>query len=122
MRIGELAKATGVTTRALRFYEEQGLLTAARSHNGYRQYDESAIERVANIRYLLDSGLAMEDIRPLGSCLQGDLPSRRLSSSAIALVDRRLAVLDERIAALTRAREQLSSRATASRGGDVACG
>ncbi|WP_116204999.1 MerR family transcriptional regulator [Amycolatopsis circi] len=121
MRIGELAKATGVTTRALRFYEEQGLLTAARSHNGYRHYEESAIERVANIRYLLDSGLTMEDIRPLGPCLQGDLPSRRLSSSAVALVDRRLAVLDERIAALTRAREQLSARATASRGGDVGC-
>ncbi|WP_409462878.1 MerR family transcriptional regulator [Amycolatopsis sp. GA6-003] len=117
MRIGELAKATGVTTRALRFYEEQGLLTAARSRNGYRHYDESAIERVANIRYLLDSGLTMDDIRPLGSCLQGDLPSRRLSSSAVALVDRRLAVLDERIEALTRVREKLSSRAAASRGG-----
>ena len=69
MRIGELAKATGVTTRALRFYEEQGLLTATRSHNGYRQYDESAI------------------------------------------------VLDERIEALTRAREQLASRSAASRDG-----
>ncbi|PKV94904.1 DNA-binding transcriptional MerR regulator [Amycolatopsis echigonensis] len=117
MRIGELAKATGVTTRALRFYEEQGLLTAARSHNGYRHYDESAIERVANIRYLLDSGLTMEDIRPLGSCLQGDLPARQLSSSAVELVNRRLAVLDERIETLTRVRKQLSSRAAAARGG-----
>ena len=38
MRIGELAQRTGVTTRALRFYEDQGLLTARRSANGYRVY------------------------------------------------------------------------------------
>ncbi|MGK3102774.1 MerR family DNA-binding transcriptional regulator [Streptomyces sp. WAC05858] len=50
MRIGELAKATGATTRALRFYEERGLLSSARAVNGYRVYDERAIQRVANIR------------------------------------------------------------------------
>ena len=40
MRIGELAERAGVSTRALRYYEEQGLISARRAHNGYRDYDE----------------------------------------------------------------------------------
>ena len=117
MRIGELAKATGTTTRALRFYEEQGLLTAARSHNGYRRYEASAIERVRNIRYMLDAGLTVEDIRPFSPCLEGDLPTRRLSEQAREVVARRLAMLDDRIADLARTREHLSARMTAANGG-----
>ena len=40
MRIGELAKRTGVATRMLRYYEEQGLISTRRLDNGYRGYDE----------------------------------------------------------------------------------
>lgn len=40
MRIGELARRTGVSVRALRYYEEQGLLVPARAANGYREYTE----------------------------------------------------------------------------------
>jgi len=40
MRIGELATRTGVPTRMLRYYEEQGLITPRRLANGYREYDD----------------------------------------------------------------------------------
>ncbi|MEV8271640.1 MerR family DNA-binding transcriptional regulator, partial [Microbacterium oleivorans] len=44
MRIGEVAAASGVTTKALRFYEERGLLPQAdRATNGYRDYPEDTI-------------------------------------------------------------------------------
>jgi hypothetical protein len=45
MRIGESAKATEVSTRSLRYHEEQGLLPAERLANGYREYDEQAVRR-----------------------------------------------------------------------------
>ena len=59
MRIGELAQRTGTTTRALRYYEQQGLVDSQRQHNGYRDYDQAAIMRVRNIRMLLDIGLGL---------------------------------------------------------------
>ncbi|GAA3359680.1 MerR family transcriptional regulator [Streptomyces antimycoticus] len=110
MRIGELAKATGATTRALRFYEERGLLSSARAVNGYRAYDERAIQRVANIRYLLDAGLTLEDIEHFGACLDGDLPSSRPSEAMLNVGRRRLSVLDDRIATLARVRDELAER------------
>jgi DNA-binding transcriptional MerR regulator len=63
VRIGELARRTGVPTRMLRYYEEQDLLHPERADNGYRDYDESAVARVTQIRGLLDSGLTTEIIR-----------------------------------------------------------
>ncbi|WP_415745036.1 MerR family transcriptional regulator, partial [Streptomyces scabiei] len=61
MRIGELARATGTTARALRHYEQAGLISSQRAPNGYRIYDERAVVRVRNIRYLLAAGLVLDD-------------------------------------------------------------
>jgi DNA-binding transcriptional MerR regulator len=68
MRIGELAKATGVSTRSLRYYEEQGLLPADRGANGYRDYDEQAVRVVAFIQDLYHAGLPSELIRQILPC------------------------------------------------------
>ena len=47
MRIGELAAATGTTTKTLRFYEDSGLLPPAeRAANGYRDYGQDAVNRL----------------------------------------------------------------------------
>ncbi|MEE4595241.1 MerR family transcriptional regulator [Streptomyces sp. DSM 41524] len=120
MRIGELAKATGATARALRFYEERGLLSSARAGNGYRVYDERAVRRVANIRYLLDAGLTLEDIEHFGACLDGDLPSSRPAEAMLDVARRRLSVLDDRIDTLTRVRDELAGRLAAASGGRIA--
>ncbi|MFF5210579.1 MerR family transcriptional regulator [Streptosporangium sp. NPDC000396] len=65
MKIGELSRRTGVPTRMLRYYEEQGLLHPERADNGYRRYGVSEIYRVQQIRGLLDSGLTTEIIRKI---------------------------------------------------------
>lgn len=52
MRIGEPARRAGVSTRALRYYEQRGLIRSRRSANGYREYDESDVRIVAEIRAL----------------------------------------------------------------------
>lgn len=68
MRIGELAKAAGVSTRSLRYYEEHGLLSASRGANGYRDYDERAVQVVAFIQDLYRAGLPSEIIRQILPC------------------------------------------------------
>ncbi|MFY7065906.1 MerR family transcriptional regulator [Nocardiopsis changdeensis] len=57
MRIGVLAEHAGVSTRALRYYEEQGLLTPERTPSGQRVYPPSAVERVQIIRQFFAAGL-----------------------------------------------------------------
>ncbi|MET7782636.1 MerR family transcriptional regulator, partial [Streptomyces sp. NPDC005388] len=74
MLIGELAAQAGTTTRALRYYEEQGLLESDRTAAGYRLYEPGAVRRVRNIRELLSCGLTVEDVKSLLAYLDADLP------------------------------------------------
>jgi DNA-binding transcriptional MerR regulator len=76
-------------------------------------YDENAVRQVANIRYLLDAGLTVEDVRHFRFCLDGDLPNSRPSKSMLEVGRRRLAVLNNRIADLVRVRDHLSGQLAA---------
>jgi DNA-binding transcriptional MerR regulator len=69
MRIGELSKQTGVASRMLRYYEEQGLITPRRLDNGYRVYDDHLIDRVEKIRGLIDSGIPTRIVACILPCL-----------------------------------------------------
>jgi ectoine hydroxylase-related dioxygenase (phytanoyl-CoA dioxygenase family) len=69
MRIGELAEQAGLSTKAIRYYEQIGILTpAARTTSGCRTYDETALGRLGFVRAAQALGL------PLG----GDPPDHRL--------------------------------------------
>ncbi|MEU5115646.1 MerR family transcriptional regulator [Streptomyces longwoodensis] len=109
MRIGELAKATGTTARALRHYEQAGLISSERTSNGYRAYDERAVVRVGNIRCLLAAGLTLDDVRVFLPCLDGDVAAAPPSDKGLQVALERLAVLDRRIAAQTEARDRLAA-------------
>jgi DNA-binding transcriptional MerR regulator len=64
MRIGELADATGMTVRALRHYDEVGLLTPSqRSEAGYRLYADADVQRLFRIRALRRLGLGLGEVR-----------------------------------------------------------
>lgn len=119
MRIGELARATGSTARALRHYEQEGLITSRRAGNGYRIYDAEVATRVRNIRHLLAVGLTVEDIRAFLPCLDGDVAAARPSELGLRVARERLAVIDARIAAQVAARDRLAAalRAAAGTGG-----
>ena len=69
MQIGELSERTGTSRRLLRYYEEQGLIVSDRSPNGYRDYDESSVDRVMQVRGLLDAGLPTRIIKQILPCL-----------------------------------------------------
>ncbi|MVU83997.1 MerR family transcriptional regulator [Nocardia sp. ET3-3] len=106
MLIGELSRVTGVAPRLLRYYEEQGLLVPHRDSNGYRSYPESAPDRVARIRELLDAGLPTRDIRELLPCAT-DSGFQHCDHSRKVVGDG-LHRLDDQIAELTRRRELLA--------------
>lgn len=64
LRVGDLAKATGKTVRALHLYEEIGLLRpASRSAGGFRLYDETAVDRVRWIDSLHSLGFSLQEMR-----------------------------------------------------------
>lgn len=111
MRIGELAKRTGVPTRMLRYYEEQGLITPRRLDNGYREYDEYLVHRVRKIRGLLDSGIPTRIIGDMLPCLNDTDatlvadPDPELRALLIEQRDKmteRISFLEQNRAALTR--------------------
>jgi MerR family copper efflux transcriptional regulator len=66
LTIGKLAKAAGVTTPTIRYYEEIGLLpTADRTDSGQRVYGASDLERLTFIRRCRDFGFGIEQVRVL---------------------------------------------------------
>jgi DNA-binding transcriptional MerR regulator len=69
MRIGELEKLTSTPARSLRYYEQQGLITPRRLDNGYREYDDYLVDRVLQIRGLIDSGIPTRIIKQILPCL-----------------------------------------------------
>ncbi|MFD9887064.1 MerR family transcriptional regulator [Streptomyces alboflavus] len=69
MFIGELSRRTSVSTRGLRYYEEQGLLRPQRRASGYREFEESDVATVRRIRILLEAGLNTDLIREVLPCM-----------------------------------------------------
>ncbi|MFJ9033720.1 MerR family transcriptional regulator [Streptomyces sp. NPDC102274] len=65
MRIGDVAAEAGVSTRVLRYYEQQQLLTSTRTAAGHREYERSAVERVRLIQLFYGAGLSSRAIREL---------------------------------------------------------
>ncbi|WP_331772228.1 MerR family transcriptional regulator (plasmid) [Embleya sp. NBC_00888] len=129
MRIGDAAAAAGLTPRALRYYEQEGLLRAGRSASGHREYEVEDVHRLSAVRRLLEAGLTIGDLKdfidvldmvfPLHGEPPGPGPRVRAGDCPVAEVAvRRLAELDARIARLTEARTRLAD-ALAHRFGDM---
>ncbi|MDF5754413.1 MerR family transcriptional regulator [Spongiactinospora sp. TRM90649] len=105
MRIGELAARAEVSVRALRYYEEQGLLKANRSGSGQRHYPESAADRVQLIQMLYAAGLSSRTIAELLPCVDAKVSTPESRARLAAERDR----IDAQIAALTRTRDRLDA-------------
>jgi len=64
MKIGELAKRSGMTASSIRFYESKGLLkTVSRQANGYREYPQEAVTLLAIINDAQQAGFTLDEIR-----------------------------------------------------------
>ncbi|MFD9735299.1 MerR family transcriptional regulator [Umezawaea sp. NPDC059074] len=116
MRIGDAAAAAGTTPRALRFYEQRGLLPPPRrTRTGQRLYGEQEVARVRVIRELLAHGLTVEDVAACADrlhLLEDDVLPRYgegVCTRTSGVVERRIAALDAEIGRLTALRDRLGS-------------
>ena len=107
LSIGDVAWRTGLATSALRFYEEKALIESLRTPGNQRRYARDVIRRVSFIRAAQRVGLTLEEVR----AMLDDLPAGRSPTRGDwqELARRWKPWLDERIAALERLRDQLSS-------------
>jgi len=110
MRIGELATHAGITTKALRYYEERGLLDAPRRTNGYRDYDESHLRVVQEIQALQEVGFALEDTRPFIECLRSGHEEGDSCPDSVAVYRRKIAEVEAYLRQLTVVRDELRAK------------
>ena len=105
MLIGELATATGVPAKTIRYYETIGILDPPeRTVSGYRTYDATAADRLGFIRAAQAAGLTLGEIRSIVALRdRGVTPCGHV----LQLLTARAADLDRRIAELRRLRSEL---------------
>jgi DNA-binding transcriptional MerR regulator len=106
MRIGELAKQSGASVQALRFYERSGLLPKpARTESGYRLYGAGDLQRVELIRQAKRLGFSLDEIKRIlrlrqqGSCPCGEV---------VHMLEKHMHEADEQIRRLQRFRRELA--------------
>ena len=105
MLIGDLADRAGLSAKAIRFYEQAGLLPQPpRTSGGYRDYPPGAVDRLAFIRHAQAAGFTLADIRGVLAIRDsGQAPCQHVS----VLIGEHLAQVERRIAELTRTRDVL---------------
>ncbi len=105
MRIGAVARECGISIDTIRYYEREGLLSPPRRRpSGYREYDADALARLRFIRRAKDLGFSLEDIREL---LSLSTDREHGVEGVKQRAQRRLALVDERLAQLQRMRDGL---------------
>jgi DNA-binding transcriptional MerR regulator len=105
MRIGEISEQSGLSTKALRYYERVGLIEEAdRTPSGYRDYDGDVLDRLRFIRSAQAAGLTLGEIKGVIAFREQGSPP---CGHVLELIDRRAVDLDRRIAELRRLRDEL---------------
>lgn len=105
LKIGEVAGRTGVSAKAIRFYEAAGLLSPpARGANGYRLYDREAVEILQFIKQAQGLGLSLAEIREIVAIRQGGRPP---CSHVYQLLREKAAELDRKLRDLVILRRRI---------------
>lgn len=99
MKIRQVEELVGITSKNIRFYEEQGLLSPKRAENGYREYGSEDIDRLRRIKLLRKLGVPIEEIS-------------RLFAGTLRLED----CLDRHLDILERQKEDLTKMQTLAEG------
>lgn len=106
MLIGELAQAAQVSRDTIRFYEKQGLITAFRQNNGYKNYTPATLDTVNFIKLAQELGFSLREIASI-------LPMMSAGGLATPLVENFIAdkmqLIDQRINTLQQLRQRLAS-------------
>lgn len=118
MNISDVAKKTGLTSKAIRFYEEKGLVTPPlRSENGYRSYQPKHIDELTFLRQARQVGFTLEECRELVALFKDP---RRHSADVKARTLDKVADIERHIQELQEMRRRLLDLAAACPGDDSA--
>lgn len=105
MKIGEVARETGLTTKTIRYYEGIGVLPEAqRLPNGYREYEASTIDRLEFVRDAQAAGLSLTEIQLI---LELRDEGETTCGHTITLLEHHLEDIDRQLIELGRTRSRL---------------
>ncbi len=105
MKIGALAKQTGVSVQTIRFYEQEGLVSVSqRTEGNYRLYDMDSLRQLGFIKQCRNLGLTLGEIREL---ISFQAMPEKACEEINHIVDTHVQEVDARIAELTALREKL---------------
>jgi len=116
MKIGDLARAGGVSVETIRFYQRRGLLSEPPRGAGARRYSDADLERLRSIKAAQTAGFTLDEISILLGLDHDDRTAAR------ALAEARIAAIDEKIATLKTMRAALKDLVKeCARGDDGPC-
>lgn len=116
MRIGDVAKQSGLPVKTIRYYEEIGLIAPeGRGANGYRLFSDQDMHRLAFIRRGRSLGFSIDQMKDLLALWQD---KQRASADVRALATDHIGMLDDKIRELTEMRQTLSALVSACNGDD----
>lgn len=101
--IKEVAKLTGVSPYAIRFYEREGLLNVPRTKSGIRNFDDASVNAVIAIAHYRNVGMSLEEIRQIFA----NYDDHELSVKLLKDTKKRL---DDQISALESTRDYLINK------------
>lgn len=116
MRIGELASRTGVTPKAVRYYERLGLVKSLRTPAGYREFDDTAIDVISTIRSAQGLGVKLADMDEIVALIRD---RERPCANVRAVIAAKRREISERIVALQEFDRYLARLELTSEDGDA---
>jgi MerR family copper efflux transcriptional regulator len=115
MNIGEAADMTGLPAKTIRYYEDIGLIKPDRAANGYRDYDDKDVHRLAFIQRSRSLGFTIDECRSLLSLYED---KERASSDVKALATDKIREIDRKLRELKSLRNTLKTLADHCHGDD----
>lgn len=115
MKIGEVAKLTGLSVKSIRYYHDIGLVLGQRGDNGYREYNQGSVEALLFIQHCRALGFALEECKAL---LELQNNCHRNAEDVKALATHHLQDIESRINQLSTLRDQLAQLIGECQGGE----
>lgn len=110
MNIGDVAKASGLPAKTIRYYEDIGLVRAARGENGYRAFRDSDVHKLSFLARARSLGFSIEECRTLLSLYEdrgrASADVKQVATEHVVRIDRKIAELQQ----MRKALQKLMSR------------
>ncbi len=104
MNIKDAATKTGLPTKTIRYYDDIGLICAARRENGYRDYDQNTLQKLGFVKRLRQIGFSIDECRQMLALWSDE---NRASADVKALAETKLEEIDRRLEDLRHLRDGL---------------